>query len=173
MARGSWSCLFEPEADSDAGFGYSPHVVREQLPSVLWLLFASVACSSNESAPEERATTTSSLPPASAVDHQKVVGRWLRNDMSYVIEIASVSADGKLEARYLNPQPVHVSKAEVRQENDALEVLVELTDRGYPGSYYTLTYSPGEDLLRGVYHHLGLQQNFDVSFFRLEEEPPR
>ncbi len=90
-----------------------------------------------------------------------------------MIEVASVSPDGKLEAKYLNPQPVHVSKAEARRENDALAVLLELTDRGYPGSYYTLTYFPSEDLLRGVYHHLGLQQNFDVTFFRLAEEPPR
>jgi hypothetical protein len=148
-------------------------VVCERLPVVLALFAASVACSSNEPAPGERATTTSSLPAAGATDFPKLVGRWLRSDMSYMIEIASVSADGKLEARYLNPQPIHVSKAEARRENDALEVLVELTDRGYPGSYYTLTYSPGEDLLRGVYHHLGLQQNFDVTFFRLVEEPPR
>ena len=93
--------------------------------------------------------------------------------MTYMIEIASVSPDGSLEAKYLNPQPIHVSKAEARRENDAIEVLVELTDQGYPGSYYRLTYSPAEDLLRGVYHHLGLQQNFDVTFFRLEEEPSR
>jgi hypothetical protein len=144
------------------------------LRGLVSLVLASVACSSNEPVPMARATTTTAAPTVAArEDFQKLVGRWFRNDMSYMIEITSVSADGKLEARYLNPQPIHVSKAEVRRENDALEVLVELTDRGYPGSYYTLTYAPAEDLLRGVYHHLGLQQNFDVAFFRLEEEPPR
>ena len=137
------------------------------------VVFAAVACASNEPAPAERATTTSAAPAANSADLQKLVGRWLRSDMSYMIEIASASADGKLEARYLNPQPIHVSKAEAREENGALEVLVELTDRGYPGSYYTLTCAPAEDLLRGVYHHLGLQQNFDVAFFRVKEGAPR
>ena len=141
---------------------------------MLLVVFAiAVACSSNEPQPMERATTTSAAPTPVAADLEKLVGRWLRNDMSYMIEIASASADGKLEARYLNPQPIHVSKAEAKQKNGALEVLVELTDRGYPGSYYTLTYAPAEDLLRGVYHHLGLQQNFDVVFFRVKEEAPR
>ena len=129
------------------------------------------ACSSNEPAPVKRATTTS--PAASVVDFQKLVGRWLRNDMSYMIEISNVSADGKLEARYQNPQPIQVSRAEAKEANGALDVLVELTDKGYPGSYYTLTYAPVEDLLRGVYHHLGLQQNFDVVFFRFQGEASR
>lgn len=143
------------------------------LRGFLSLILAAVACSSNEPVPAERMTTTSAAPAADAADFQKLVGQWLRNDMSYMIEISSASADGKLEARYLNPQPIHVSKAEARQESGGLEVLVELTDQGYPGSYYTLTYGPAEDLLRGVYHHLGLQQNFDVVFFRFEEETPR
>jgi hypothetical protein len=43
-------------------------------------------------------------------------------------------------------------------------------DRNYPGSYYTLTYDPGSDSLAGVYHHLGLAQNFDVAFTRLAPE---
>lgn len=145
----------------------------DSLRGVLTLLLAAVACSSNEPAPKERAPTTSAAPAPDTADFQKLVGRWLRNDMSYMIEIAGVSPDGKLEARYLNPQPVHVSKAETREVDGSLEVLVELTDKGYPGSYYTLTYAPAEDLLRGVYHHLGIQQNFDVVFFRFVEETPR
>jgi hypothetical protein len=148
-------------------------VVSERLRVVSSLLLAAVACSSNEPAPRERATTTSSAPAPGGTDFQKLVGRWLRNDMSYMIEIGSAAADGKLEARYLNPQPVHVSRAEANEVGDAIEVLVELTDRGYPGSYYTLTYAPGEDLLRGVYHHLGLKQNFDVVFVRFREEAAR
>ena len=128
---------------------------------------------SNERASNERPATTTAAPAPAPADFQMLVGRWIRNDMSYMIEIGSAAADGKLEARYLNPQPVHVSRAEANEVGDAIEVLVELTDRGYPGSYYTLTYSPGEDLLRGVYHHLGLQQKFDVVFFRFREEAAR
>jgi hypothetical protein len=139
-----------------------------------WIVVAAVialSCS-NERASNERPTTTTA-PASAPADFQKLVGRWLRSDMSYMIEIASVAADGELEARYLNPQPVHVSRAEANGVGDAIEVLVELTDRGYPGSYYTLTYAPGEDLLRGVYHHLGLKQNFDVVFVRFREEAAR
>ncbi len=92
-------------------------MVSERLRVVSPLLLAAVACSSNEPAPRERATTTSPAP--GGTDFQKLVGRWLRNDMSYMIEIASVSPNGTLEARYLNPQPIHVSKAEARRENGA------------------------------------------------------
>lgn len=146
--------------------------LRGLLATIVTSLALTAACSSNEPARKERGMTTSSAP-APAPDFDKLVGRWLRDDMSYMIEISSVSADGRIEARYLNPQPVHVSRAEAKPANGALEVLLELTDRGYPGSYYTLTYAAAEDLLRGVYHHLGLRQNFDVAFFRFEEEAPR
>jgi hypothetical protein len=105
--------------------------------------------------------------PAASVDPKRLVGRWMRGDSNYVIEIAGVRPDGKLEARYLNPNPIHVSRAESRREEGDLKVLVELQDRGYPGSYYTLTYDPRSDSLAGVYHHLGLNQNFDVAFTRL------
>ena len=49
-----------------------------------------------------------------------------------------------------------------------MNVMVELRDRLYPGSYYTLTYDPSEDQLSGVYHHLGVHQDFDVVFMRVE-----
>jgi hypothetical protein len=47
--------------------------------------------------------------------------------------------------------------------------MVELRDRLYPGSYYTLTYDPREDRLSGVYHHLGINQEFDVVFTRIDD----
>jgi hypothetical protein len=109
---------------------------------------------------------------AASPDYGRLVGRWLRGDSNYVIEIVSARADGKLEARYLNPNPIHVARAESRREGGVLQVLVELQDRGYPGSYYTLAYDPGSDSLAGVYHHLGLNQNFDVAFTRLEGPTP-
>jgi hypothetical protein len=54
-------------------------------------------------------------PPArsalTAEERQRLVGWWLRYDQSYMIEIESVGEDGRLAARYLNPDPVGVSKA--------------------------------------------------------------
>ena len=48
------------------------------------------------------------------------------------------------------------------------KVMVELRDRLYPGSFYTLTYNPQDDQLSGVYHHLGVHQDFDVIFMRTD-----
>jgi hypothetical protein len=126
---------------------------------------AAVACKAREATPASAAAP----PPATAPD--RLVGRWLRSDADYTIEIAGVGADGKLDARYLNPGPIHVSRAESAMAGGALRVLVELQDRGYPGSYYTLTYDPGSDSLTGVYHHLGINQQFEVAFSRVSTTP--
>ncbi len=98
----------------------------------------------------------------------------MRADSDYVIEVSEAASDGQLTARYRNPREIHVSRAEWRRAEGRLTLLVELRDRGYPGSYYTLSYDPGSDSLTGVYHHLGLNQEFDVAFSRLEasEESP-
>lgn len=136
------------------------------LPLVLGL-----ACERPGATAGPRAEASPSPPAAIAgagsIDPKRLVGRWLRGDSDYVIEIAGVASDGTLEASYRNPKPIHVSRAESRREEGALKVLVELQDRGYPGSYYTLTYDPGSDTLAGVYHHLGLNQEFDVAFTRV------
>ena len=99
-------------------------------------------------------------------DFEKLQGKWVRTDGGYVLEIKKVAADGKMDAAYLNPNPINVSKAEAKSEAGQTKVLVELHDRLYPGSYYTLTYDRGKDQLVGVYHHLGLNQQFDVVFVR-------
>ena len=117
------------------------------------------------------APTAAAAPAAADSAHARLVGRWLRSDADYAIAIAGVGPDGKLEARYLNPAPIHVARAESSMEGGTLRVLVELQDRGYPGSYYTLTYDPGSDSLTGVYHHLGLRQEFDVAFSRVSPVP--
>jgi hypothetical protein len=128
------------------------------------------ACDRAEAPPrpsQATAAPTAASAHAPEADPQRLVGRWIRSDADYAIAITSVSPDGKIEAAYLNPRPVHVSKAEARREDGALHVRLELQDKNYPGSYYTLTYDPGTDTLTGVYHHLGLNQEFDVAFSRL------
>jgi hypothetical protein len=108
----------------------------------------------------------SSAHSATAADPARLVGRWLRSDSDYTIAIAGATPDGKLDAQYLNPNPIHVSKAEWRAYEGKLLVLLELTDRNYPGNFYTLTYDPGSDSLSGIYHHLGLNQEIEVAFSR-------
>ena len=145
---------------------------------LLGLLGATFACRGREAATATVSIPTSApaatpLPatasPASAEDPARLAGRWLRSDSNYTIVIAAATPDGKLDAQYLNPSPIHVSKAEWRAYSGSLLVLVELTDRNYPGNFYTLTYDPGSDSLSGVYHHLGLNQELEVAFSRASQ----
>lgn len=101
-------------------------------------------------------------------DLKSLVGRWLRPDGGYVIDIRTVHPDGKLDATYSNPSPIKVSKAEAKTESGKITVLVELRDEGYPGNYYTLTYDPSADQLAGVYHQLGQGQQYPVTFERIK-----
>lgn len=105
---------------------------------------------------------------AANIDFEKLRGKWLRPDGGYVLEVKQVAADGKMDTAYLNPKPINVSKALAYSEAGQTKVFVELRDRLYPGSYYTLTYNTAKDQLAGVYHHLGLNQQFDVVFVRMK-----
>ncbi len=138
--------------------------------AVVLLLAAVVGCGRRE-APAAASEPTPAPTPSVAASAERLVGRWLRSDADYTIEIASVGPDGKLETRYLNPGPIHVARSESGMVDGALRVFVELQDRGYPGSFYTLTYDPGSDSLSGIYHHLGLNQRFDVAFSRVSPAP--
>ena len=99
-------------------------------------------------------------------DYSHLIGRWVRFDGGYVLDIRKVQSDGKCEAAYLNPKPINVSKACANITTGKIELFVELRDKYYPGSYYTLTYDSKMDLLIGVYHHLGIGQNMNVFFSR-------
>jgi len=105
-----------------------------------------------------------------APDFQTLVGRWVRMDTPYVIEIQSASQDGTLQAAYYNPRSINVSVAEARDKDGTLEVFVELRDVNYPGSTYTLTYDRARELLIGVYFQAVMQQKYDVAFRRLQAE---
>jgi hypothetical protein len=93
-------------------------------------------------------------------------GRWVRPDGGYVIEIRGVDAGGRMQAAYYNPKPITVSRAEATRLGAAVAVLIELRAPGYPGSTYTLVHEPKSDQLQGIYHHAGLQENFEVVFVR-------
>lgn len=101
-----------------------------------------------------------------SADYSQLVGRWVRGSGGYVLDIRNVQSDGKLEAAYLNPKPINVSKAIASIKAGKVELLVELRDKHYPGSYYTLIYDSKMDRLIGVYHHLGIGQNINVFFSR-------
>jgi hypothetical protein len=100
--------------------------------------------------------------------YQKLQGRWQRGDGGYIIDIRGVDAVGKLTAAYLNPQPIHVAKAEASILGDTLRVFIELRDVNYPGSTYQLAYDPAADRLAGTYFQAALRQSYDVEFSRLK-----
>ena len=112
------------------------------------------------------APQTAVTPP----DFQALVGRWVRIDTPYVIEIQSASQDGTLQATYYNPRSINISVAEAWDKDGTLEVFVELRDVNYPGSTYTLTYDRAMELLMGVYFQAATQQKYDVAFRRLHAE---
>ncbi len=106
---------------------------------------------------------------ATKADYSQIVGQWVRASGGYVLDIQNVQPDGKLQAAYLNPRPINVSKAHANVDTGRIDLFVELRDRHYPGSYYTLTYDWQRDRLFGIYHHLGTGRNFSVSFSRKQK----
>ena len=126
-------------------------------------------------APADASPATNATVEAAAagtapkIDFQFLKGRWARSDGDYLIEIRKVAADGQLEAGYFNPQPIHVSKAEVKKDGAATKVFIELNDANYPGCKYNLTHIPNEDRLAGTYFQAAMQETYEVMFERLKE----
>jgi hypothetical protein len=100
------------------------------------------------------------------VDLQRLVGDWVRPDGGYVISVRRIAPDGRVEAAYLNPRPIPVSRAEASAAGDRARLFLELRGAGYPGSTYELLHDPRGDFLSGVYFQAALGQRFDVVFVR-------
>jgi hypothetical protein len=95
-----------------------------------------------------------------------VIGRWVRTDHPYVVDIRGVAPDGTLDVQYLNPRPIRVSYATAAARDGRLAVTIELNDEGYAGSLYPLTYEPDADRLVGTYRLPTRNEEFVVSFSR-------
>lgn len=78
---------------------------------------------------------------------------WLRSDGTYRLLIDVT--DGSVEAKYFNPDPIHVESAAFAERGDRLELVVVLRDTGYPGSTYNLRYNPERMILVGTYSRPG------------------
>lgn len=116
------------------------------------------------SAPTPAAAKTASAAVPEPV--RKVVGRWLRSDGGYALELRNPELSGVIEAGYFNPKAIRVSRAIWMQGPSGFQVVVELNDVGYPGATYVLTYHPQTDRLAGQYTQPAMQQSFDVEFVR-------
>ena len=121
------------------------------------------------------AATLQALPAAMAadapkqaakVDSKRLIGKWVRPDGGYIIEIKEIGKDGTLKAAYYNPRPINVARAEFSKKDDTLTVFIELRDVNYPGSKYNLKYDPKSDRLIGTYFQAVQGETYDVEFAR-------
>lgn len=123
---------------------------------------------------------TKSAPTAAQVPEavKKVLGRWVRPDGGYVLELKNPDLSGKIEAAYLNPsqnRSINVSRAIWMQGGQGLQVAVELNDAsaGYSGATYVLSHSEQGDRLIGQYNQPQMGQTFEIEFIRQNAVPLR
>ena len=100
------------------------------------------------------------------INEQRLVGRWVRPDGGYVLELRDIKKDGKLKASYFNPRSINVFRAEWSRKEGKINLFVELRDVNYPGSKYTLQYDPASDRLKGTYFQAVQGETYDVEFQR-------
>lgn len=99
---------------------------------------------------------------------QSLHGRWRRPDGGYIIEISNIDEYGKIQAAYYNPRPINVSRAQASPKDNPIQIFIELTDVGYPGATYALTYNRQRDVLQGIYYQPAVNQRFEVVFLRTD-----
>lgn len=97
---------------------------------------------------------------------KRLEGRWVRPDGGYLLVIKDVKPDGSLTAAYFNPRPINVHAARWRVVKERLHLYVELRDRNYPGSKYSVVYVADADALVGTYFQAVRRQTFNVRFIR-------
>jgi hypothetical protein len=129
----------------------------------------SATTSSGTAAAPQAPASTAAVPEGV----KKFLGRWVRADGGYVLELRNPDISGKLEGSYLNPKPIKVSRAIWMQGGSGLQVAVELNDVGYPGATYVLSHDAQNDRLVGQYTQPQMQQTFDVEFIRQNAVPMR
>jgi hypothetical protein len=128
------------------------------------LVFNKYVDEANQEAPHS--SSESDAPTVTPDDLRRLIGRWVRPDGGYVIDIRHVDPAGSLQAAYFNPRSIHVSRAQVTQKEGEIQIFIELRDAGYPGATYALRYSTKHDVLVGLYHQPAAGQTFDVVFIR-------
>lgn len=99
-------------------------------------------------------------------DEKRLIGRWVRPDGGYTLELKEIGKDGILKAAYFNPRPINVGRAEVTRKGGVLMVFIELRDVNYPGSTYNLIYEPKSDRLVGSYFQAVQGTTYDIEFRR-------
>ncbi len=136
------------------------------LACVVATLCLAAGCGQKPAEPGKAATPGPPSQPKPQL--QKLLGKWERPDGGYVLELKSVDADGKFEAGYFNPGPIHVERAQGVLDSEGTRLIVELRDENYPGCIYKLQYDAKLDQLYGTYYQAAIEQTYDVAFGRLK-----
>lgn len=137
-------------------------------------LFLATSCkkAAQETAPAAAPTPAAATAPATKASAsvpepvQKMLGKWLRADGGYVLELRGAEMSGVVHAAYFNPKSINVSRAIWMQGGTGFQVVVELNDVGYPGATYVLSHDAASDRLVGKYNQPAMQQSFDIEFVR-------
>ena len=111
---------------------------------------------------------TKTIKEKTTVNIDTLIGRWLRPDGNYILQIDAFKEDRKIEAQYFNPRPIHIERAELIPDEN-LRVFIEFNDRGYEGSSYDLIYNLANDALVGKYFQATYGQTYQIAFIRLQE----
>jgi len=145
-----------------------PKTASYIIPAAVVLVAAAAYFFWEGRSPSSSGPGTAKSPSAAAekVDLQRLIGEWVRPDGGYVISIRRIASDGHVEAAYLNPRQINLSRAEASVAGDTATLFIELRDTGYPGSTYELSYDPRIDRLVGVFFQAAMGQRFDVVFVR-------
>jgi len=99
-------------------------------------------------------------------DERRLIGRWVRTDAAYILELKGIGEGSSLKAAYFNPRPINVARAGFKRRDGRLTVFVELRDVNYPGSTYNLEYDSVSDRLKGTYFQALEKQTFVIEFVR-------
>lgn len=115
--------------------------------------------------------------PPKPPDIRPLLGLWLRvgddGGDEKILDLRKGSAEGQVEAKYFNPKPIHVERAQVERDGEEMRLTVVLQDVGYPGSKYALTYDRATDSLRGTYFLAGSGESVEVVFERMKDQGTR
>jgi hypothetical protein len=147
----------------------------KQHPAVLALAALAlglVGCDRPAPAPPGGPAATATNAPAPAAkphpDLEKLKGKWERPDGGYVLEVRGIDAEGRVDAAYFNPAPIHVARGLAYREAGMTKLFIELRDVNYPGCTYALEFDAKNDQLFGQYFQATMNQTYDIVFVRMK-----
>ncbi len=106
------------------------------------------------------------IEPVTEQDYSILAGDWQRTDGSYSIRVSNVQKDGRVKVEYFNPNPIHVEQATISTRKGLAKLFIQLQDKGYEGSTYTLYYYAEKDALAGFYYQATSGKTYKVIFMR-------